>query len=325
MAATAPAAAGTAATGAGGGRHLLGLDGVAAERIRGLLDAAEAFLSPEGEPLPPTESPLRGCRIANLFLEDSTRTRVSFEIAARSLGAESVNLSGNGSSVSKGETLLDTARTIAAMGVDLVVVRTGASGGPQQLARHLSCPVVNAGDGRHEHPTQGLLDLLALRRALGDLRGRTVGIVGDVANSRVARSDIHGLVAMGARPLLIGPPTLVPCELEGLSRSAGPLERCHDFDAALPRLDAVVMLRAQRERQAGAAIAADYGRWFRLDRRRLAMLRDHAVVLHPGPANRGFEIEPEVADDPLRSVVLSQVRLGVAVRMAVLASLLGPC
>lgn len=306
-------------------RHLLGLEGASGERIHRWLDDAEAFLSSDGAAVAAEEArPLRGRRVANLFLEDSTRTRVSFEAAAVNLGAEVVNLSGKGSSVSKGESLLDTARTVAAMGVDAVVVRSGASGGPRQVARHLGVPVVNAGDGRHEHPTQGLLDLLALRRALGELRGRTIGIVGDVANSRVARSDVHGLVAVGATPLLIGPPTLVPCELEGLAGRGGPLERSHDFDAVLPRLDAVVMLRVQRERQAGGAIASDYARAFRLDRRRLESMPEHAVVLHPGPANRGFEIEPEVADDPTRSLVVAQVRLGVAVRMAVLSALLGP-
>ncbi len=325
MLASASAAAGSATPASPAeGRHLLGLEGLAAERILGWLDAAEGFLSPEGHPEAVAGRPLRGRRIANLFLEDSTRTRVSFEAAAANLGAEAVNLSGKGSSVSKGESLLDTARTLAAMGIDAVVIRTSASGGPRQVAGHLGIPVVNAGDGRHEHPTQGLLDLLALRRAIGELRGRTVGIVGDVANSRVARSDVHGLVALGATPLLIGPPTLVPCELEGLAGRGGPIERSHDFDAVLPRLDAVVMLRVQRERQAGGAIASDYGRSFRLDRRRLERMPPHAVVLHPGPANRGVEIEPEVADDPARSLVVAQVRLGVAVRMAVLASLLGP-
>jgi aspartate carbamoyltransferase catalytic subunit len=315
-------------------RHLLGLEGVPAAQIEAWLERAAAWLPVvEGRGGGDDASTGAGGAVAglgpapvvaNLFLEDSTRTRTSFERAARLVGLEVATLTGNGSSVSKGETLLDTARTIEAMGVSAVVVRTGISGGPQLLARHLSIPVVNAGDGRHEHPTQGLLDLLALRRALGSLEGRRVGIVGDLANSRVARSDVHGLVAVGAVPVLVGPATLVPAELSGLAGAAGAIERSIDFDAVLPSLDAVIMLRVQRERDAGSGIAADYPRWYRLDRRRMELLPEHAVVMHPGPVNRGVEIDPEVADEPRRSLILDQVTGGVALRSAVLEWVLGP-
>lgn len=307
-------------------RSLVALDGVDGARIGAWLDRAEVFLG--GADAPGTDfedaPPLAGRIVAHLFLEDSTRTRLSFEVATMRLGGRVIAATAAGSSVSKGESLLDTARNLAAMGVDAIVVRTAASGGAAQVAQRLDVPVVNGGDGRHEHPTQALLDLLTLRRAMGSLEGVRVGIVGDIANSRVARSDVHALLAVGAEPVLIGPPTLVPGELRGLGASSGgpPIAIEHDFDQVLPSLGAVIMLRMQRERAAADAVAADYPKGYRLSRERAAKMRDRAPILHPGPVNRGFEIEPEVADDPNRSLVLRQVGHGVAVRMAVLEWLL---
>ncbi|MFZ9691353.1 MAG: aspartate carbamoyltransferase catalytic subunit [Phycisphaerales bacterium] len=298
----------------GSPRHLLGLEGVGATRIVGWLDRAEAFLGGA------VSRSLEGKVVAKLFMEPSTRTRLSFETAAHRLGGSVVSAAASASSVSKGETILDTVRNVAALGVEAIVLRCAASGGAKLAASASAVPVLNGGDGRHEHPTQGLLDLLSLRRSLGDLHGRRIGIVGDLANSRVARSGIHGMLALGAVPVLIGPPTLVPPEVAMLGGrpGTGELERSDDFDAVLPSLDAVVMLRVQRERDAGSAIASDYPRGYRLDRVRAATLREGAPILHPGPVNRGFEIAPEVADDPRRSVILRQVADGVAIRMAVL-------
>ncbi|MGA0286425.1 MAG: aspartate carbamoyltransferase catalytic subunit [Phycisphaerales bacterium] len=307
-------------------RSLVALAGVDGSRITAWLDRAESFLG--GGDVPRAgfgpKPPLADRIVAHLFMEDSTRTRLSFEVATLRLGGGVIAATAAGSSISKGESLLDTARNLAAMGADAIVVRTGASGGAAQIAQRLEVPVVNGGDGRHEHPTQALLDLLTLRRAMGSLQGVRVGIVGDIANSRVARSDVHGLRAVGAEPVLIGPPTLVPRELAGLGDAHGgrPIEIEHDFDRALPTLGAVIMLRMQRERAAAGAIAVDYPRGYRLNRERAAKMPDRAPILHPGPVNRGYEIEPEVADDPRRSLVLRQVGHGVAVRMAVLESML---
>ena len=217
-------------------RHLLGVEGLAAARIVTWLDRAESFLGGA------TSQCLDGKVIAKLFMEPSTRTRLSFETAAHRLGGSVVSAAASASSVSKGETILDTVRNVAALGVDAIVLRCAASGGARLAASASPVPVLNGGDGRHEHPTQGLLDLLSLRRSLGDLRGRRIGIVGDLANSRVARSGIHGMLALGAVPILIGPPTLVPPEVAGVAGGRGELERCHDFDAVLESLDAVVML-----------------------------------------------------------------------------------
>jgi len=305
---------------------LLALAGVPSERIAAWLDRAETFLAGGDAPRADFggQAPLAGRIVAHLFMEDSTRTRLAFEVATMRLGGRVIAATAAGSSISKGESLLDTARNLAAMGVDAIVVRTAASGGAAQIAQRLDVPVVNGGDGRHEHPTQALLDLLTLRRAMGSLKGVRVGIVGDIANSRVARSDVHGLRALGAEPVLIGPPTLVPRTLSGLATATGgpPIEIEHDFDRVLPSLGAVVMLRMQRERAAADAVAADYPKGYRLNRERAAKMPDRAPILHPGPVNRGYEIEPEVADDPRRSLVLRQVGHGVAVRMAVLESML---
>ncbi len=296
--------------------HLLGLDSLAAEEIQAIFTRAMALLPTASGSSPPLTA-ARPRMVANLFVEDSTRTRMSFSRAAQLLGHTVLDLTESGSSASKGETMLDSALNLRAMGVNAVVVRTAASGGAKLLAQRLDCAVVNAGDGRHEHPTQGLLDILTLQEALGSVQGRAIGIVGDIANSRVARSDLLGLTALGARVVLIGPPPLLPIAMSGLARSPGSASIEHDLDRVLPTLDAIIMLRVQTERAAGGGIASDYRTWYGLTAHRLARMANHAVVMHPGPMNRGQEIDGTVADGP-RSVILRQVSLGVAVRMAVL-------
>lgn len=302
-----------------GPHHLLQLEGLDRAELSAVIDLAEAW----AEEAPPEL--LAGRTLANVFLEDSTRTRCSFELAARRLGAALITLTGSGSSVAKGETILDTARTLEAMGIDGIVLRCGASGGAQLVADHVRVPVVNAGDGRHEHPTQGLLDLMTLGRHLGDLAGRRVAIVGDVDHSRVARSNIHALTTMGADVLLVGPKALVPRDFERIVEPAegrGAVTVGHDLDAVLETLDAIMMLRVQFERD--AALDDEDRARFVLSVERAARLPDHAVILHPGPINRGVEIDGEVADDSARSVILEQVAHGVAVRTAVLAMCLAP-
>jgi len=317
-------------------RDLLDLDGISRPLLTALLDASAAHVPAAEGRERPTPS-LAGRIVANLFFEDSTRTRCSFSIAAQRLGASTVDLAEEGSSVSKGETLADTARNIEAMGVDAIVVRHAASGAAHLLARAVGCPVINAGDGRHAHPTQALLDLLALRERLGGLAGRRVAIVGDIGNSRVARSVLHGLSTLGAHVVLIGPPTLVSKAFEEVAvapaldgagdaasaESRGSVRVSHDLDAELAGLDAVMMLRVQIERQAGSAIASDFPELYGLTARRLERLPPHAIVMHPGPLNRGVEIDSGAADHPTRSVILRQVELGVAVRMAVLEWVMG--
>ncbi len=295
---------------------LPGLDGLDRASIERLLDDAEAMRPLVARPIDPGEQPLRDRLVANLFFEDSTRTRCSFSAAAARLGVRVIDLTGQGSSLSKGETLVDTALNIEAMGVEVLVIRASAAGAPHLIDRHVACPVINAGDGRHEHPTQGLLDALTLRQALGDLGGKRVGIVGDIAGSRVARSNLHGLTTLGADVVLIGPPTLTPGALTSIASGPGRVEITDDFDAALDTLDAVMMLRVQFER--GSDITPDYRARYGLTADRLGRLRDGAPVLHPGPMNRGIEIDGAAADDPDRSWILRQVTNGVAVRMAVL-------
>ncbi len=268
---------------------------------------------------------LRGRTVVNLFFEDSTRTRISFEAAAKRLSADVINFSAKGSSVSKGESLKDTALTLEAMGADAVVIRHGASGAPHRLAHSgwIGGSVVNAGDGTHEHPTQALLDAFTMRRHLaggtGDLSGRRVTIVGDVLHSRVARSNVLLLATLGAEVTLVAPPTLLPVGVE-----TWPCAVSYDLDPNLPGADAVMMLRVQRERMNAAFFpsAREYSRRYGLDVRRMGLLPDHAIVMHPGPMNRGMEIAAEVADAP-RSVIVEQVANGVSVRMAVLYLLLG--
>lgn len=268
---------------------------------------------------------LRGRTVVNLFFEDSTRTRISFEAAAKRLSADVINFSAKGSSVSKGESLKDTALTLQAMGADAVVIRHYASGAPHRLANSgwIDAVVVNAGDGTHEHPTQALLDAYTMREHLaggsGDLAGRHVTIVGDVLHSRVARSNVLLLHTLGAAVTLVAPPTLLPVGV-----SEWPCDVTYDFDSPLRHSDAVMMLRVQRERMTESFFptAREYSRLFGLDARRAGLLPSHAIVMHPGPMNRGMEITAEVADGS-RSVIVEQVTNGVSVRMAVLYLLLG--
>ncbi|GIL30236.1 aspartate carbamoyltransferase catalytic subunit [Actinocatenispora comari] len=262
---------------------------------------------------------LRGRTVVNLFYEDSTRTRTSFEVAAKRLSADVINFSAKGSSVSKGESLKDTALTLQAMGADAVVIRHSASGAPHRLARWVDGSVVNAGDGTHEHPTQALLDAYTMRSRLGTLEGLRVAIVGDVLHSRVARSNVLLLATLGAKVTLVSPPTLLPVGV-----GAWPCAVSYDLDAVLGDVDVVMMLRVQRERMNDSYFpsAREYARRYGLDVARAARLPEHAIVMHPGPMNRGMEIAPEVADSA-RATIVEQVANGVSVRMAVLYLLLG--
>jgi aspartate carbamoyltransferase catalytic subunit len=299
-------------------RHLLTTTDLQRETIIALLDTAEALkqalLGREVHKLPT----LRGRTVVTLFYEHSTRTRASFEIAGKWMSADVVNVSAGGSSVAKGESLRDTALTLAAMGVDCVVIRHPASGAAHRLAGWVPTHVINAGDGTHQHPTQALLDAATLRDRLGTLNGRTVTIVGDVLHSRVARSNIELLITLGARIHLVAPPTLLPCGVEKWGVEVG-----YDLDAALPATDAVMMLRVQAERMHGGFFpsAREYSISYGLTEARLELLPEHAVVLHPGPMLRGMEIAHSVADSP-RAAITEQVRNGVHVRMAVLYHLL---
>ncbi len=297
-------------------RHLLQIEGMHPPQIETMLDLAESYvlLNRSGKT---QRDLLRGRTLINLFFEDSTRTRTSFELAGKRLGADVINMSVSTSSVNKGETLLDTAATLNAMNCDLLVVRHGQSGAPSLLARKVDAAVINAGDGTHEHPTQALLDALTIRRHKGGLEGLTVAICGDVLHSRVARSNIHLLSAMGSRVRVVGPPTLIPNAAERLG-----VEVFHDMKKGLEGADVVMMLRVQRERMSGAASLVpsprEYFRFWGLDAEKLAWAKGDAIVMHPGPMNRGVEIDSAIADDPVRSVIREQVEMGVAVRMAVL-------
>ena len=294
-------------------RHLLGLEGMTPDQIEPLLDLAESYALLNRSRKVPRDV-LRGRTLINLFFEDSTRTRTSFELAGKRLGADVINMSVAQSSVNKGETLLDTAATLNAMRTDLLVVRHSQSGAPALLARKVEASVVNAGDGMHEHPTQALLDALTIRRHHGTLGGLKVAICGDVAHSRVARSNIHLLTTMGSSVRLVGPPTLVPGNLGQLG-----VDIHHSMEDGLRDVDGVMMLRMQRERMSSGLIpsAREYFRFFGLDRRRLDLAHKNALVMHPGPMNRGVEIDSSVADSD-QSVIQEQVEMGVAVRMAVL-------
>ncbi|GBQ10454.1 aspartate carbamoyltransferase [Komagataeibacter rhaeticus] len=297
-------------------RHLLGVQGMHPSRITPLLDLAEHYALLNRSRKTPRDL-LRGRTLINLFFEDSTRTRTSFELAGKRLGADVVNMSVASSSVNKGETLLDTAATLNAMHTDLLVVRHAQSGAPALLAQKVQASVVNAGDGTHEHPTQALLDALTIRRHFGTFEGLTVAICGDVSHSRVARSNIHLLTAMGCQVRVVGPPTLVPGAIGALGVSIH-----HTMEDGLRGVDVVMMLRVQRERMKGTQVpsAREYFRFYGLDSRRLALAKPHALVMHPGPMNRGVEIDSRVADSD-QSVIREQVEMGVAVRMAVLDTL----
>ncbi|KAA2265335.1 aspartate carbamoyltransferase catalytic subunit [Solihabitans fulvus] len=302
-------------------RHLLSTEGIDPATALEVLDTADnlkrALLGREVRKLPT----LRGRTVVTMFYENSTRTRVSFEIAGKWMSADVINVSASGSSVSKGESLRDTALTLAAAGADCVIVRHPASGAAHRLAGWLEeagTSVVNAGDGMHEHPTQALLDADTLRDRLGSVNGRRIVIVGDVLHSRVARSNVHLLTALGADVVLVAPPTLLPKGVEGW-----PVTVSHELDAELPTADAVMLLRVQAERMHGGFFpsAREYSIAYGLNEARLRLTPDHAVVLHPGPMLRGMEIASAVADSP-RAAITDQVRNGVHVRMAVLYHLL---
>ena len=298
-------------------KHLLGIDGLARPDVDALLDLADGFVE-LNRAREKKLGLLRGLTLVNLFFESSTRTQSSFELAGKRLGADVVNMAPRTSSMTKGETLIDTAVTLNAMKPDLLVVRHGASGAAALLSQKVGCSVVNAGDGSHEHPSQALLDALTLRRAFGRIEGLTVAICGDVAHSRVARSNVALLGLMGARVRLIAPPTLMP---PGADRWG--VELFHDLREGIAGVDAVMMLRLQLERMDGAFVPSprEYFRFWGLDAEKLALAAPHVRVLHPGPMNRGVEIDSFVADDLAVSLIQDQVEMGVALRMAVLASL----
>jgi aspartate carbamoyltransferase catalytic subunit len=310
-------------------RHLIAAGDLSRDDALLILDTAEELARISDRPIKKLPT-LRGRTVVNLFFEDSTRTRISFEAAAKRLSADVINFSAKGSSVAKGESLKDTALTLEAMGADAVVIRHMASGAPHRLAGWVHGHVVNAGDGTHEHPTQALLDAFTIRRRLrgapaghpsptGGLDGIRVSIVGDVLHSRVARSNIALLNTLGAEVAVVAPPTLLPLAVDGW-----PCEVSYDLDAVLPKTDVIMMLRVQQERMNAAYFPSvrEYSRRYGLDTGRMAALPEHAIVMHPGPMNRGVEIAAEVADSP-RATIVEQVANGVSVRMAVLYLLLG--
>ena len=299
-------------------RHLLGLEDATTAEIVTLLDRAQSFRD-AAEAGTMKHDRLAGRVVANLFFEPSTRTKTSFSIAAKRLGADTVDFSTSGSSLSKGETFLDTAATIESMGVDLMVVRHRSPGAPLLLARHGNVGVLNAGDGTHEHPTQALLDALTIRQRLGRIEGLTVALVGDILHSRVARSNIWALTKLGAQVIVCGPRTLVP---EMFGQLTDRVRVAHDFDKILPECDVVNLLRVQFERQRGAFFPsiAEYAHLYAMTGERLTRGKDSLLVLAPGPINRGVEITPSVADGP-QSAILEQVTNGLYVRMAALSIL----
>lgn len=299
-------------------KDLLSIRELRREDIEALLDLADHFAEVNRRPIPRVPA-LRGRTVVTLFYEDSTRTRLSFETAARRLGADTMTFNVGTSSVKKGESLRDTIETIDAFGVDAFVVRHGCAGVPTQISRWTDASVVNGGDGWHEHPTQALLDCYTLRAHLGPLEGRRIAIVGDIAHSRVARSNVWAFAALGAEVILVGPPTFLPPSLEGW-----PVTVSHDLDALLGDLDVCYLLRIQQERISESLIPSlrEYTAWYGLTVERAERLGEKALIMHPGPMNRGVEIAPEVADSP-RAVITEQVTNGIAVRMAVLFRLLG--
>lgn len=294
-------------------RHFLGIEGLSKDELLFLLDTAESFreISEREVKKVPT---LRGKTVINLFYESSTRTRTSFEIAAKRLSADAINITAAVSSVTKGETLLDTARNLVAMRPAAIVIRHPSSGAPHLLARLVDCPVINAGDGTHEHPTQALLDLMTIRERKGTIAGLTVAIVGDILHSRVARSNVLALTTLGARVRLVGPPTLLPQEFRLWGAELYP-----DLRVGLAEVDVIMALRLQRERQARNFLPSveEYSRHFCITPAALVQAKADVLIMHPGPMNRGIEIDSQVADGPY-SVILEQVTNGVAVRMALL-------
>jgi aspartate carbamoyltransferase catalytic subunit len=294
-------------------KHLLGIEDLTSAEITHILDTAASFKQISERTIKKVP-PLRGRTVVNLFFEPSTRTRMSFELAAKRLSADILSFASATSSTSKGETLVDTARNLEAMNTDIFVIRHSAAGAAELLSRNVRASVVNAGDGAHEHPTQALLDMFTLRERFGRLEGLKVAIVGDITHSRVARSNIFGLTRLGAEVRVSGPPTLMPVGIESLG-----VKVCPRLEEALEGVHAVMMLRIQLERQKGALFPSlrEYAMLYGLTYERLRLARADAIVLHPGPVNRGVEISPELADGP-RSAILDQVSNGVAVRMAVL-------
>jgi aspartate carbamoyltransferase catalytic subunit len=300
-------------------KHCIALADYSREEILEVLDLAVSMKEVLQRPIKKVPS-LRGKSVVNLFFEASTRTRSSFEIAAKVLSADALNWTSSSSSVTKGETLVDTARNLEAMRPDVLVIRHSASGAPKLVADHVGCAVVSAGDGAHEHPSQGLLDCFTLREKLGTLAGKTVAIVGDISHSRVARSDLFAMTKLGAKVRLCGPPTMIPVGIETLGATVH-----HQLREAVDGADAVVMLRIQHERIGDPLIPGtrEYSKLWGLNAKKAAeWLRPACVILHPGPINRGVELSPEVADGP-QSLILDQVQNGVAVRMAILYLLAG--
>ena len=298
-------------------KHLLGISGLSPIDITALLDLAETYVV-QGRAVDKKTALLKGRTLINLFFESSTRTQSSFELAGKRLGADVMNMSVKTSSVSKGETLIDTASTLNAMRPDILVVRHQDAGAAELLSRKLDCSVINAGDGAHEHPTQALLDALTIRRHRGNLEGLVVAICGDVLHSRVARSNLLLLSMMGARVRLVAPRTLLPAQAERFG-----VEVHTDMKSGLAGADIVMMLRLQVERMAGAFVPStrEYFRFYGLDREKLSVAKPGALVMHPGPMNRGVEIASDIADDALVSLIAEQVEMGVAIRMAILDAL----
>lgn len=295
-------------------KHLLAIEDLQESQIRYILGLAKLFKNKEPDPF------LKGKTVVNLFFENSTRTKISFEVAAKKLGGNAIGFAASTSSVSKGETLLDTARNIMAMQGDCLVVRHESAGSPYRLSQEVSIPVINAGDGFHEHPTQALLDAFTMEEKLGTLKNKRILIIGDIAHSRVARSNIYCLQKLGAKVAVCGPPTLLPPQVEKLN-----VEFAYRPEKLLPQADVVMALRIQTERQNQMQLPSltEYRRFWGMDRERFNLMKPEAFILHPGPVNRGVELDPEIADDP-RSVILDQVTNGVLVRMAILALLCAP-
>lgn len=294
-------------------KHLLRLGDLTREEIVHILDTAQGFQEVSTRSVKKVPA-LRGRVVVNMFFEDSTRTRMSFELAAQRLSADVIDFTERVSSTKKGETLVDTARNVEAMGVDIMVLRHPAAGAAEHLSQAVNCCVINAGDGQHAHPTQALLDLFTIRERKGRVEGLNVAIVGDIAHSRVARSDVSGLQKLGAHVTLVGPPTLVPRAFEEMGARV-----THDFESILPEMDVISMLRIQKERMtsSGFPSAREYVRLFGMNRERLERCKSDVLIMHPGPVNRGIELAADVADGP-HSSILRQVTNGLAVRMAVL-------
>lgn len=299
-------------------RHILGIEQLSSEDISFILNTADSFKEISARPIKKVPT-LRGHTIINLFFEPSTRTRLSFEIAAKRMSADTFNITASTSSTTKGETLIDTARNISAMHPDIIIIRHASSGAPHLLSRHVNAAVINAGDGAHEHPSQGLLDLLTVREHRGTLSGLKIAIIGDIAHSRVAHSDIVGFTRMGSEVHVYGPSTLIPKGIEQLGAIVAT-----SLEEAVRDADVVMTLRIQKERQNDPLLPSlrEYSRQFGISGSVLALARPQALVMHPGPVNRGVELNPEVADGP-QSVILDQVTNGVAVRMALLYLVMG--